>query len=60
MAIEPTGHQNVAMTLTLPREHRDRLRAIGKANNRAMLPQIRQVLADYLASHDDTGAASDG
>lgn len=45
-----------ASTLEYPAAHRDRLRKIAAAQDRSVAAQIRKVIADYLASHDDTGA----
>ncbi len=48
--------ERVANTLEWPKESRRRLKRIAAAQSRSVNAQLNVIIADYLASHDDTGA----
>ncbi len=52
----PTVDERVANNLEWPKESRDRLKRIAAAQSRSVNAQLNVIIADYLASHDDTGA----
>lgn len=50
----------VATTLEYPEPDRARVRKIAAAQRRSVNAQLNVIVAEYLASHDDTGAPTDG
>lgn len=52
--------ERVANTLEWPRESRDRMKRVAKAQGRSVNAQLNVIVAEWLAAHDDTGAPIDG
>lgn len=47
--------EKVATTLEYPEADRARVRRIAAAQRRSVNAQLNVIIAEYLASHDDTG-----
>ena len=52
--------EKVATSLEYPEPDRARIRRIAAAQHRSVNAQLNVIVAEYLASHDDTGAPTDG
>lgn len=60
MGEDTTIVEKVATTLEYPEADRARIRKIAAAQHRSVNAQLNVIVAEYLASHDDTGALTHG
>lgn len=51
--------EKAATTLEYPAADRERIRKIAAAQRRSVNAQLNVIIAEYLATHDDTGAPHD-